>query len=207
VRVTPRGVVGAQFIIACLAVNAWAGPTFKVTLDTTFLSGLPAVLAFDFIDGGTPSNSLTLSPLTSDGIQGSISTTGDVSGTAPWIFSDNSLFNELLVSFAPMGSSLSFSFTTTDKPPDPGSFPDGFSFFILNTDLSTLITTDDPLGANSLLQYSLGDGANGLTVFAPDQTGLSIVVTPTFSAAEPGSLALVALAFLAGLVARMRRSD
>src|SRR5262249_32147641 len=158
------------------------------------LNGVDAVLAFDFIDGGTPSNSLTLTPLTSDGTQDSTSMTGDVTGTGPWILNDSSLFNELLVSFNSMGSSLSFSFTTTDSPRDPASFPDAFSFFIVNTDLSPLITTNDPTGANALFQYSLGEGAIGLIIFVPDQAGVSVLVTPTLSAPEPGSLTLAAMA-------------
>jgi hypothetical protein len=207
VRVIVRGAIGAPILIACLAVNAWAGPTFNVTLDTSFLNGLPAVLAFDFLDGGTPSNSVTLSPLTSDGAQDSTSITGDVSGSGPWIFNDSSLFNELLVSFNPMGSFLSFSFTTTDNPPNPGPFPDAFSFFIVNTDLSTLITTDEPTGSNALFEYNLGEGANGLIVFTPDQTGISVLVTPVLSAPEPGSLALLTVALIATLVGGIRRSN
>lgn len=206
-QVTVRGAIAAPFLTACLAVNTWAGPTFNVTVDTTFLIGTPAVLAFDFIDGGPPSNSVTLSTLGSDGTQGSQSTSGDVTGTGPWMLNDSSLFNELLVSFNPMGSLLSFSFSTTDNPPNVGSFPDAFSFFILNTDLSFLITTNEPTGSNALFEYNLGQGEGGLTVFAPDQQGVSILVTPTFTAAEPASLALLAIALTAALIGARRRSD
>ena len=206
-QVPLRGAFGALLLTGCLTLDAWAGPTFEVTLDTTFLNGMPAVLAFDFTDGGTPSNSVTLSTLTSDGTQGSQSASGGVNGTGPWTFDDSSLLNELLVSFNPMGSLLSFSFSTTDHPPNPGPFPDAFSFFILNPDLSSLITTNDPTGANTLFQYNLGQGADGLSVFAPDQPGVSILVTPTFTAAEPASLALLVIALTAALIGVRRRSD
>src|SRR5690242_14414995 len=75
--------------------------TIDVTVDTSFLNGLPAVFAFDFIDGGPPDNTVTLSALTSDGTQVSASPTGNISGTGPWTFSDagGSAFNELLVAF------------------------------------------------------------------------------------------------------------
>jgi hypothetical protein len=177
--------------------------TFHVTIDSTSLSGSPAVLVFDFIDGGLPDNAVTLSALTSNGTQGSASTTGNVTGTGPWTFSDAgpSFFNELEVPFNPMGTSLSFSFITTDNPPDPGSFADAFSFFIFGTDLITpLITTDDPTGANALFLYSIGEGAQGLGVYTPDQTGFSVSVAPA-QAPEPASLALLA----AGLVALSAR--
>src|SRR5881394_4053563 len=104
---------------------------FNVTIDSTSLSGATAVLAFDFIDGGPPDNTVTLSALTSNGTQDSTSTTGNVTGTGPWTFSDagGSFFNELLVTFNPMGTSLLFSFTTTDNAPDAGSSPDAFSMY------------------------------------------------------------------------------
>ena len=122
-----------------------------------------------------------------------------MTGSGPWTFSDAgpSFFNELQLPYNPMGSSLSFSFTTTDNPPDPGSVPDGFSFFIFETDVLTpLITSNGP--ADALFLDNIGQG---LSVYTPDQTGFSIQVTPAQSAPEPVSLALLA----AGLVALSAR--
>lgn len=177
---------------------------FDVTIDSTPLSGSPAVLVFDFIDGGPPDNMVTLSALTSNGARGSVSTSGNVTGTGPWTFSTvgGSFLNELQVPYTPMGTSISFSYTTTDNPPDPGSSPDGFSFFIFDTDLATpLITTNDPTGADTIFLYSIGQGAQSLSVYTPDQTGFSIQVIPVQSVPEPGSLALL----VAGVVALSAR--
>ena len=185
--------------------------TFDVTINSSALFGNPAVLAFDFTDGGLPDNTVTLGTLTSDGTQTSTATDGNVSGTGPWIFSDVplSLFNELRVTFDPMGSAVTFSFTTTDNPPNGGSLPDAFSFFVLNPDPNAvnpfLITTDDPTGANALFLYSIGQGTDGLSVFTPDQSGFSFTVAPAQAAPEPASLALVVAGF-AALSTRRRRN-
>jgi hypothetical protein len=192
------GILGLFLIVHAGAV---VSAVFNVTIDNTLLSGSPGVLVFDFIDGGPPDNSVLLSAIVSDGIQGSTSITGNVSGAGPWTFSDTgpSFFNELQIPFNPMGSLLSYSFTTSDNLPDPGSLADSFSFFILDTDgVTPLITTDAPEGANTLFQYSLGQGEQGLLVYTADQTGFSIAVIPQPSVVpEPDSLALLIVGFIA----------
>jgi hypothetical protein len=185
--------VGGALVICSLCARA---TTFNVVIDSTGFSASSATLAFDFIDGGPPSNTVTLSALTSDGTQGATSTTGSVSGTGPWTFSDASFFNELLVSFGPLGTSLSFSFSTTDNPPDLGSFPDAFSFFVLDSSATfPLITTNAPGGSDALFEFDItGLGTAGLNVYTPDQSGFSIQVS-TPGVPEPGSLALLAVGF------------
>jgi len=192
------GLLGLLLIVH---TGAAVSAVFNVTVDTTALSGSPGILVFDFIDGGPPDNSVILSAIVSDGTEGATSSTGDVTGTGPWLFTDagGSFFNELQIPFNPMGSSLTYSFATSDNPPDPSSFADSFSFFILDTDLVTsLITTNDPTGANSIFQLSFGQGDQGLLVFAADQAGFSIAVVPQPSAVpEPGTLALLVLGVMA----------
>jgi hypothetical protein len=187
--------VGGALVICALYARA---TTFNVVIDSTGFSASSATLAFDFIDGGPPSNTVILSALTSDGTQGSTSTTLGISGTGPWIFADTSFFNELLVSFAPLGTSTSFSFTTTDNPPDLGSFPDAFSFFVLDSSGTfPLISTDAPGGSDALFEFDFsGQGASGLSVYTP-QSGFSIQVSTPGGLPEPGSLALLAAGFVA----------
>ena len=199
--------------ILAVSLAAWstcfAALTFNVVVDTTSLDGTNATLAFDFFDGGPPSNTVVLGTLASNGTQGTATTTGDVTGTGPWTFSDlgnTSFFNELLVDFTPMGTSLAFSFTATDNAPDAGSSPDSFVFTILDsTQHLPLIATDDPTGANALFLVSIGQGEQSLNVYdpilQPDQI-FSIEVTPS-SAPEPATLALLAVGF--GAMFRRRR--
>jgi hypothetical protein len=198
IRVSDAVVLLALLIALCPLARA---TTIDASIDTSFLNGKTAVLAFDFIDGGLPDNSVTLSAFTGDGTQASASSTGNVTGTGPWTFSDagGSFLNELLVTFDPMGTSLSFSFTTTDHPPALGSLPDAFSMFVLDsTGSSPLITTDDPTQADALFLFNLGQGPEGLTVFTVDESGFTVnassVPTP---APGPGTLA----SLLAGAMA------
>ena len=204
-RITLRGAALLPALSVCLALDAWASAAFDVTVDTTFLSGTEAVLAFDFSHVGPPPNSVTLSALTSNGTQQSTSPTGDITGGGPWAFGDGAPLSELLVDFNPMGSSLSFSFTTSDNPPNPGPIPDSFSFFVLEPiSQATLINTVDPTGADALFLYSLGQGASGLLTYTAVQPNFSLAVTQVVP--EPGSLALIALAAAAAIRCRARRS-
>jgi|SRR5690348_192693 len=192
----------AAFVMA--ACSLARATTIDVTIDSTSLSGQPAVLAFDFIDGGPPANTVTLSALTSNGTLDSTSSTGNVSGSGPWIFSDAgpSFFNELQVKFNPMGTSLSFSFTTTDNASSAGSLPDAFSLYVLDSSGALpLITTDDPTGADALFLFNLGAAREHGGPFTPNEAGFSITATPV---PEPGSAALVLWGAL-GLAVRLRK--
>jgi hypothetical protein len=84
----------------------------------------------------------------------------------------------------------------------PSSTPDGFSLFMGSDPFTPLFTTDDPTGSDDLFLYSIGAGAQGLSVYnlVPVRTGFSISVSPS-QAPEPGSLALL----VAGVVALSTR--
>ena len=167
----------ASFVLAHGAAQAAA---YTVTIGMPGLSGTETVLAVDFIDGGSPNgNGVVLGTIATGGTQTSTSTSGSVSGTGPWLMYDASAFNELLVTFNPAGSSISFSFSTTDYPAGGGTFPDAISVFLLNGAGNFQVTTDDPTGANALLLYNLGQGASALSVYTPAQAGVSVTVTPT----------------------------
>jgi hypothetical protein len=202
--------VGWGLAALLLGAGSAQARAFDVTINISnpSLSAGPALLVFDLVDGelGPPVNKVELSEVTSDGTQVSTHVDGDITGTGPWIFSTASDFiiNELQILFDPLGTTMSFSFTTTDNPP-LGGFPDAFSFFILNSDQSAfLITTNDPVeGENALFVYNIGGGTEGLSVFTPDQSGFSFSVTPVQAAPEPASLALLAVGLVA-LLARRR---
>lgn len=202
---TGRTAMVAFLMASCSLAHA---TTIDVTIDSSLLNGVPAILAFDFLDGGAPDNTVTLSAITSDGTLVSTSLTGNVAGTGPWTFSDAgpSFFNELQVAFNPMGTSLFFSFTTTDSPPSGGSVPDAFSMYILDSSGALpLITTNDQTGANALFLFNLGEGLEEGGPFAPNEPAFSITATPAQPVPEPGSVALVVSGVLA-MFGRLRCS-
>lgn len=161
-----------------LVHGAAQAAAYTINLGITGLSGAEAVLAVDFVDGGSPnSNGVVLGTFTTGGTRTSTLTTGSVAGSGPWVLYDGNAFNELLVGFNPSGSSIAFTFSTTDYPPDGGTFPDAFSVFLLNAAGGFLVTTNDPTGANALLRYDLGIGSNALAVYTPAQAGVSVTVT------------------------------
>jgi hypothetical protein len=191
--------------VACLLIVAAAAraATFDVTITSPGLAGIDGALAFDFIEGDSPpSNEVTLGPIATTEPIASTSVVGDVTGSGPWTFRDTKLLNSLVVVYKPLGASFSFRFTSTDfPPPDPASgIPDSFALYVLADDLVTpLITTDDPTGANALLQYDLGVD---LTVFRPDQSDFDIVVSRVVDVPEPPVLLLLVAATLAVVTRR-----
>jgi hypothetical protein len=193
------------FAIAALAcglgvATATASPVL-VTVDTSQLAGVEAQLAFDLIDGGPPSNTVTITGFTSDGTLGVIALTGDVSGALPGTVTlgDSDFFNEYL-QHVTLGNAISFTFDATGlAPTDQSSIPDGFSFLLIDpaTNLP-LVQTSDPTGANALLLYSVGS-VTPLVVYAADQVTVFATAVP-----EPGSapLALAALLIAVWLTRR-----
>jgi len=196
----------------------------NVTIDPSApgLSG-PVILAFDYNDGGPPDNTVVLSPLvfsadwTPNGDPND-SLTGGVCGVdpscpPPWTFTESmppNSFYELQVPFSTIGTTLSFSFTTTDNAPE-GPFPDSFSFFMLDPDtgLPLFPTTDPIFGDDAMFLVSIagiGPCEESLCAFAPDPAipGFFMTVTPV-SVPEPGTLALLAAGFVA-IFARRRLS-
>jgi hypothetical protein len=185
-----------------LAHGASADTLYNVTINTTSVAGMGGTLAFDFIDGGPPSNQVTISKLQSDGTFGASATTGSVSGSALTSFtlSDSVFFSELVQGLT-LGDQVSFQLDATTNAPAAGSLSDTLSFFLLDgtgvmdpMTAASLITTTDPTQANSLFTLQI-DGTSGgnVTIF-----GASPKVPVSFRAvtgvAEPAPLALLSLA-------------
>jgi hypothetical protein len=191
-----------MFLVAsCLTLlltssSLFGDSTYKVTVGTSLLSGTSAQLAFDFIDGGPPSNAITLSNFATNGTLGSNSPTGGVSGTLPGIvtLTDSSFFNEYLTNMT-LGTNFSFLIDATTNGPDPSSIPDAFSLFLFNpvTGLP-LFATNDPTGSNALLTLNIDGSSQGAlsTYIAPSGEAV-VTATPVSTSAvpEPGTVFLL----------------
>ncbi len=101
------------------------------------LSGLgfsAGQIAFDFIDGGAPDNSVSITDSSlgssllefrTGGVEGSLDST--------LILRDSAFFTEFSTPYS--GDSIKFSFEPSNRAPSAGALPDSFSVFLLTTDL------------------------------------------------------------------------
>lgn len=181
---------------------------YKVSIDTSTLSGTAAQLALDFIDGGLPNNTITVSSFATTGTLGATASLGDVTGALPGTVTlgDADFFNEHMADIL-LGTSISFIFTPTANPPDVMSLPDAFSLFLLDP-LSglPLFATTDPTGADALFHLDIDDTVGGtLQVFdATNQEVAVSVISQNQTVPLPGSLALFSVGFYAVLAVRRR---
>lgn len=181
-------------LLAGLLLLASAGRAdsfYTYTLDTTGLTGLDGVLAFDLIDGdGVNNNLVTITGLSSDGSFVDASTVS---------LADTGFFNEVLRDLT-FGSYLSFNLQLTENFA-PGGFFDQFSFFLLDPlSYLPLYGTSDPTGADALFAVDIDGNAGGIpSVFSGNLTA-SAPAVPDSGA----TLALVIGAF--GLLGLARKA-
>ena len=205
------GSVMLMLIVAAMQRPAHAGLiTGTVSLDTSALSG-PFELAFIFIDGsgtGDANNTVTLSNfLFGGGSAGTVDaslSTGGISGDLISGVSlvDSTFLNIFASSFTP-GSLLSFDFGLTTNV-DAGGTPDQFSLVLLQAD-GSVVNTEDPTGANSLLTVNLDSAQPAFSTFASDLTPAPIV-RESATAPEPASLPLLAIGLIGALWSARKRT-
>jgi len=178
--------------------------TGSVSLDTSALFGT-FELAFIFTDGsgtGDANNTVTLGNFLfgAGGSAGTVDASlsfggesGDLTSGVSLI--DSSFLNIFASSFTP-GSLLSFDFGLTTNV-DAGGTPDQFSLVLLQPD-GSIVNTEDPSGANSLLTVNLDSAHPAISTFASDLTPAAIVTEST-AAPEPPSLLLLAIGLVGAL--------
>jgi hypothetical protein len=195
--------IGTAMLGMMLAVTAEGSP-LPITINTSSVAGTQAVLAFDFIDGGTPGNTLTISGFTTDGVLGVGTSQGDVTGALPGtlVFGDSSFFNEYLQAIV-LGNTLGFTVDSSGNSADPAGTPDAFALYFLDAgETASLFATSDPFGTNALIAYSVG-ASNPLEVFASDAVSVRV---GSLAVAEPSTHALLATALMAAIALARRRS-
>jgi hypothetical protein len=200
--------IGTAVICSSLlgVTRSAAASPISITIDTSTIAGTAAQLALDFVDGGSPSNSVTVSDFVTDGTLGAPSTSGGVSGSLPGTVTldDTSFFNELLTPIV-LGSAISFTFDTTANG---GVVPDEFSVFLLNdAGTQTLFPTTDPSGADALLTFDITGTPGALSLFAGVNGEATVrAVEPVSEVPEPATLTLSALGIGLVRIARRRNS-
>jgi hypothetical protein len=150
-------------ILATLILVIAPAQAIPVTVTITGLGFSDGTLVFDFIDGGSPDNavSITKSSLAS---QPSEIRAGDVEGSLDTTLTlrDSVFFTEFATHYSGIDQ-LTFQFDATANPPASGSLPDSFSLFLVRSDDlgQTLFRTTDPTGADALLQFSIDGSPDG----------------------------------------------
>lgn len=176
---------------------------YRVTVDTSGLLGTSGYLAFDFLAGdGAPGNSARVSGFGTDGVLGTATQTGDVTGSllpGPLTLGGGGqFFSEWLQSVSSFGRTLSY-LLDLDTPIAPGARADQWAFFLLDTQQLPIDTTD-PTGAGALVFFDLDRPQPEAVVFAAGAASAT-VTRVVAGVPEPGvlPLALAALALMAGL--------
>ena len=185
--------------------------TGSVSLDTSALSG-PFELAFIFTDGsgtGDANNTVTLGNFlfgaggSAGTVDASLSFGGESGDLTSGVSLIDSFFLNIFASSFTPGSLLSFDFGLTTNV-DAGGTPDQFSLVLLQAD-GSVVNTEDPSGANSLLTVNLDSAHPAISTFASDLTPAAIVTEST-AAPEPPSLLLLAIGLAAALWSARTRS-
>lgn len=153
---------GYFFALAALALSLAAEPTraqtqeISVHVDTSPVQGQVGFLALDFIDGnGVPDNIVGISGFSTDGVPGTLSVSGDVTGDlegSSLFLADSVFYNSALQSLV-FGENLRFTVYATTQGPG-ASLPDAFTLFILNEG-QVPYGSSDPTGADALLALDL----------------------------------------------------
>lgn len=175
-----------------------------VTIDTTPLAGVSGFLAFDLI-GGSPFqlNTVTVTNFATTGTLGAASGSGDVTGSLtapPVVLTASAFFNEFLQPITFAGGLTTFRLAMTTN--FSGSFPDEFSFFLLDSTFAPFATSD-PSGANALVVRDLMDSVSTVS-YTSDFA--SVRIEPVTSSAVPEPALGLPLTLICGvLLARARR--
>ena len=137
--------------------------------------------------------------------------TGGVTGALPGHFTlaDASFFNEYL-QVVQSANALAFDFQASTIAPAPGSAPDTFSFFLLDSQSALpLFGTTDATASDSLFTLEIDGSQNGqLTFFQPTKSSSAASWTVTAASQpvpEPATSLLLGAAISAVSAIRRRR--
>lgn len=195
-------ILGLMFGL-CFSGQALSAP-MQISVDTSALAGSSAKLAFELIDGDFAiNNSATISGFAETGANlGAATTLGGVSGSLPGsvVIDDTDFFN-LLEQEITLGDSFSFILDVTSNFDPMGSFPDSFSFFLLD---AAGIPIDTDILSDALLTVDFDGSSMGVLTVASVTPGVSLRVV-TQQVPEPGTLWLIVPVMLFFFLKRLTR--
>ena len=196
-----KNILLATVLVFLVSTLAMANVAYNVSLDTTPLQGVVGYVAFDFFQGfPIEGNTVTISAFTTDATLGTLTTTGDATGTispGPGNLDDiNNFFNEFLQGVT-FGTTISFNLSLTTNG---ASTPDNFSFYLLDSSQFPIVTSD-PTGTDSLISIDIT--GPGLTPNVYTSVDATATVTPVTSVTtpEPSSFWLLGIPLI-GLIHR-----
>lgn len=206
-NIVTRMLAGA---FSLLAAGICQAVPYYVSIDTSSLGAVTVGAAIDFVDGGTPSNSVVISNFATNGTLGAPTTTGGVTGSLPSgiTLDDSSFFNEYyqLISSP---TSISFDFEASANAPDSGSLPDTFAFFLIDDSTGLpFFDTTDPTGAGALFIVEIDGTSVGVqSVYGPADTDVTVrwTVAEAKSVPEPSTLLLLGIGLLAAAGLKLQR--
>ncbi len=209
------GILACVASLAIMPAQAVFGVVIDVSIDTSGWTGsTTATLAFDFFDGDFDyNNTATINDFSGGGSLGGAISDGEVTGTLPGtviMHDTNPAVTDVgssLGQVITLGGTISFSLEITENFTLGGSWPDAFTFYLLDANYFSLVETEDPFGGDALFAVEIWETGAVVDVYGKPS---GVVNEITWTAAphpgvpEPSSLWLLGIGLL-GLGARSAR--
>ncbi len=136
------------FLLLSLSLTLQHATATQLTLDTTSWNGTDVIVAYDLIDGSPNQSKINIGEILVDSISFSVATS-----------IEDLYFYNTFENLVTLGDELiiSFNIEIAGSQVD-GYFPDSFSIYLLDSSTYlSLFSTSDPTGADSLIQWDIGD--------------------------------------------------